>query len=399
MNKRNYRLQGILAVLLAAFIITSCDSSDSISGIEDSLSSVPNLTLIEGADNVSLTVNKDKNRSNFLVRVEGMDESAGIEEGTYPSFCALWDVPINSSNSNYDGVKLYDISNEPYWNKVNYIVGNLDNLYEEIEGLNWLEVQIAMWSVMEHKKFDLNTIEHDDLPRDVREGTYSMDRIDKVLDDVMTNYRDFNPETAPYVAFYSQIEGGGENRNVQDQIIIVPGPGDIEKGFGVRHRNFRASANAQELFLGVGDLGSGDNRVDADVDWVQNGKTEVSFSYDPSEDKLIATAGSAMLEYTNLSENMPLSCQLADVDRAQLSILARDEGTSVKLSAELDGIILSEIAENGTANETISLFIQNIDISSGFMLEGTVEINGSFGQSQELSRIELNFGCPAPMAI
>ena len=378
--------KAFLLLFIAAAGLMACQSTNSVDGLEKSLSDIPNLNWIEGADQVVATVNKNRRTSNFTINIDGMEDKSGIESGEYAAFCALWDTPINSSNGSYGDVKLHSIKGETYWQGVNYLVNNVDRYFEENEDLTWLEVQIALWSIMDHKKFDMNVIPQNELPVYVRDGNFKQGLINSILEDVEENKSTFDPAMPGNRAYYAQIPGA------QDQIIIIPGTGDKEKGFGVRFRNFDNSADTQQIFLGVGDLGVGSNRVSKHATFTQNGTTAVDFSYNPALDEISASAGNDYIIFEDVSTKMPASCSISEIDRAELWVAARDAGTSVTLSGSAMGESFS-ITSSGINNSRSVTFL-NIDVSSGFTLSADITLSGSVSQSQENNKVELVLGCP-----
>lgn len=374
-----------LLLILSAGLM-ACQSSNSVDGLEESLADIPDLNLIEGAEQVVATVNKERSRSNFTINLDGMEEISGIEAGEYAAFCALWDVPINSSNGSYGDVSLHSIKDEAYWQDINYLVNNLDRYYEEHEDLTWLEVQIALWSVMDHKKFDMNSIPREDLPSYVRDGGFDQELIDTILEDVETNKHTFDISQPGNRAYYADFQ------DAQDQIIIIPGPGDKVKGFGVRFRNFDNSRDAQQIYLGVGDLGVDANRTQEYATYQQNGTTQIDFAYNPAEDELSASVGGVFLKYEDVSTKMPANCSISEIDRAELWVAARDAGTSVTVSGSAMGEPFSVTAAG--SNNSRFFTAQNIDITSGFTLSADLTLSGTFSNSQENSKVELVLGCP-----
>lgn len=366
--------------------LMACQSSNSVDGLEQSLSDIPDLNLIEGAEQVVATVNKDRKTSNFTINIEGMEETSGIEAGEYAAFCALWDTPINSSNGSYGNVSLHDIKGEAYWQGVNYLVNNVDRYFEENDDLTWLEVQIALWSIMDHKKFDMNTIPRNELPSYVRDGGFNQDLIDSILNDVTENKDTFDPAQPGNRAYYAQVP------DAQDQIIIIPGGGAKEKGFGVRFRNLTSSAAQQEIYLGVGDLGVEANREQKHAMFTQNGTTAIDFAYNAGDDELSASAGGDFVIFENLSASMPANCSINEIDRAELWVAARDAGTSVTLSGSAMEQPFSVSADGDGVNQRFYTF-QNIDVTSGFTLSADITIAGTFTDG-ELGKVELVLGCP-----
>ncbi len=386
------RWSALLSILLL-FSISACDSTTGVDSLEESLTQVPHLNQIAGADNVVATVNRDRNRSYFMIELNGLNESSGIEEGHYASFCALWDVPIQSDNSMYAGSKLHSISGEPYWNQVNYIVNNIDRYYRDLKGLTWLELQIALWSVMDHNPFDLNSLSESDLPSAVRNGDYDVDLIEAILKDTKENSGQFNAETATWVAHYLEIEGA------QDQIVIIPGGGDMEKGFGVRFKSFAANNN-HGIYLGVGDLGQPGNRSQIGFGHIySDGSNTISFEYDAAEDLLRASANGHSGVYTNLSANIEANtnCTVGEIDRANLYLVSRHDNSSVTATLTAFGLTESISAAHGSG--WLIYGVEGIDITAGFEFSGTLELSGFDSQvsagGDELSKLEVIFGCPA----
>lgn len=388
LNNKLLRLALPLLLLIAAGL-TACDTTNNVDGIEESLDDIPNLNLIEGAESVVATVNRDRNKSNFTIRLDGMEETSGISKGEYPAFCALWDVAIDSNNGSYGNVKLHSIDNEPYWKGVNYLVNNIESYEEQYEDLSWLEIQIALWSIMDHKKFDLNTIPDNELPSYVRDGSYDMDIINNILEDVSDNKDLILPGNGCLQILYAEVPGA------QDQIIIVPGECPQEKGFGVRYRNFLSSADQQEIYLGTGDLGVGANRSQEHATFTQNGTTEIDFVYSPELDQLSASVGNSYTIYEDLSAKMPDSCSIQDVDRAQIWVTARDPGTTVTLSGEYAGESISVTADYDNQSQ-VFYSLQNLDLSNGFYLNGEITLSGTF-TSGEKGKAEIVFGCPVQL--
>lgn len=387
MTTNHLMQKAFLLLFVVAASLMACESTSSVEDLEDSLSDIPNLNLVEGAEQVVATVNKNRRTSNFTISIDGMEEKSGIEPGEYAAFCALWDTPINSSNGTYGKVSLHSIKDEAYWQDVNYLVNNVDRYFEENEELSWLEVQIALWSIMDHKKFDMNTIPRNELPSYVRDGGFKQKLIDSILDDVQENKSTFDPALPGNRAYYAQVP------DAQDQIMIIPVSGDKEKGFGVRFRNLTSSAAQEEIYLGVDDLGVAANREAQHADYVQNGTTPIDFAYNPGADELSASAGNSFVIYDDLSANMPASCSIQDIDRAELWVAARDAGTTVSVSGTTMGQPFSVTAD-GDGIQQRFFTILNIDVTSGFTLSADLTTSGSFTDGEK-SKVELILGCPA----
>lgn len=386
MKSTNLPRPGIIFLLLFAGIITACDSTAVTNDIEETMSSVPYLTAVEGAESVKATVNKDKERSNYSVSLEGMETKSGLKKGTYEAFCALWDTPIESDNSLYGDVKIHSIEEESYWKGINYMVNNLDRYYRDNEDLGWIEMQIAMWSIMEHKKFDLGSITESDLPGYVRNGDYSIELIDKVLKDVSENKDSFDPAAGGATAYYAEFS------EAQDQIIIIPG-GEIDGAFQFTFQNF-ANAGGTAIIQEVGG-----NSSSTSLTWNEDKPSPIEISISENSGggvqlhSKIDTDGSN--HNVNQGTSLPSSCSYGDLDRARVLIAAGDEDLKITLSGEFGGQTEELVVENGvTPGNQVEHVVGGLDFSGGLDLHLELDIEGDNRSSDGTSRVELEFGCP-----
>jgi hypothetical protein len=174
---------------------------------------------------------------------------------------------------------------------------------------------------------------------------------------------------------------------------VEPGDlGDGSKAFAARFRSF-GNTGGGEMYLGVGDLGVAENRVEQDFGAAMWGmENAITFSYDPMMDKLTATVDTGMdqfsLEYMDLTTNA--GC--GSYDFLVLSVVGRDEETTV----ELRDLMLGDCALGDgpfVGEGWMSWKISGFDWSQGFTFTGTIYLDGTFGNSQELSKVEFLVGC------
>jgi hypothetical protein len=183
---------------------------------------------------------------------------------------------------------------------------------------------------------------------------------------------------------------------------VEPGePAGKLKGFGVRYRSF-GNTGADEIYLGRGDLGVGGNRAQRNFGYTPWGAANgITFTYDEADDKLttavdIGDNGSVdfTLEYPDLEsrvEALGTGCTVDEVDFMIISVVGRDSGVTVDFNnVYLDGSSLSNFSgTGGWFNWTVSGY----DFSQGFTVTGDLLLSGSFGTSQELSKVEMQVGC------
>jgi len=170
-------LKIFLPVLLVAFVFTNCDMKDSSVGtFDDVADKLPNFTVMEGAEQVTVRVRRNNDRSYFDVNLSNLGKGATILDGDFLGWCAHWSAPIDTRGEAYDNITLYSTRNDKNWNKLNYLLNNRSRFYNEIDGAGYKEIQAVIWTLIEFKEFDIdrNRI-FDDLNRAA---------FDAILDDV-----------------------------------------------------------------------------------------------------------------------------------------------------------------------------------------------------------------------
>lgn len=188
------RIATIGLIFIIGFLvgITACDTNQSV-GLQDSLSTVSDLELINGAENASATVNKGTD-SYFSVDLANIAANDQIREGNSKGWCIVWNKPIASDNDRHDGLKLYSSYGDDNWRPVNYLLNIKPQLESKDPDLTYREIQAAIWTLMDFPKFDLNQLSIDEIPdRLVRNGQYNFDKkkVDQIVSHVKQNYESF----------------------------------------------------------------------------------------------------------------------------------------------------------------------------------------------------------------
>lgn len=164
--------------------------------------------------------------------------------------------------------------------------------------------------------------------------------------------------------------------------------------FGVRYRSFQPTGG-DEVYLGVPDLGVAGNRNAQNINWASGPTTfDFTFTYDPVTDTLTSTvAGNAPLTYTFAPDLV--------IDVLQLDVVDRDTTGEIWLTnLMVNGESAGDFLVGGEGYNTWML----TDIASGpgLTVTGTINRTGTFGSSQELSKIQILAGgspVPVPAAI
>ena len=205
----------LLPMLLVAFTITQCDIQDSNVGtFDDAADKVPNFTVMPGAENVTVKVDRNNDRGYFNVNLSNVGLDAEILDGNYLGWCAHWSAPINTSGVEYNGVTLYSTHNDKSWNKLNYVLNNRVNYLDNMEGVSYKEIQAVIWSLIDFKEFDIDENQiFDDLNREA---------YDAIMSDVKANGDNFQHLEGTIHAVFADLSVKvTDGRSTQTVIIEV----------------------------------------------------------------------------------------------------------------------------------------------------------------------------------
>ncbi len=166
---------------------------------------------------------------------------------------------------------------------------------------------------------------------------------------------------------------------------------------GARYRSF-ANTGGEEVYLGTPDLGVAANREATEYTWAKPASHDITFSYDKLNDKLIATVsgpnGSASVDFPGLSGKVPAGdCTLDNMDSIEIIVADRDVDSQVNfVEVELGGAPVGGGTFIGDGMFRGYVFSSS-DLSDGFTFTGSIELEGPFSISQELSKVEIDVGC------
>ena len=186
----------------------------------------------------------------------------------------------------------------------------------------------------------------------------------------------------------------------QPKPTVTPGYSGLTGAAGMR---YKGTNSGREIYLGVGDLGVGSNRVEADypapgTTWPE-GRYAVTFAFDKPADKITtsidgpgAPGVTPAVATVAKSLEYPLAapaCASSDWDT--LDILLADRLDPAELSFEnvtLDGFPLGDFETEGWTNWTVT----GVDLGKGFTLSGELVVKGTWG-SNETSKLQVTAGC------
>jgi hypothetical protein len=175
-------------------------------------------------------------------------------------------------------------------------------------------------------------------------------------------------------------------------LASIPAFADECLDAGVRFRSF-GDTGGGEVYLGVPDLGVASNRVEANFNWNSPGSFPFTFEYDRLGD-ISVTINGETLGYNGVL--------FSDINALLVTVASRDQNSTARLE---DLVVNSEpISVNNPVDGLVTEAFRIDDVDQG-VVTGTIVLDGSFSNSQELSRIEIRVGnddcdlLPPPTAV
>lgn len=157
----------------------------------------------------------------------------------------------------------------------------------------------------------------------------------------------------------------------------------ITEEFNLRLRSF-GNTGGQELYIGVGDLGQAANREASEYVW-QQGDNAFVFTFD-GVSVFELTLGNTSLSYT---VNEDLSGKM--LSALNLFVFSRDTASSVTLtSLGFDGV--TPFATNLPGASWTPYTFEDLSVSGAFTMNGIINLDGGFSNSQERSKVEIKLG-------
>jgi hypothetical protein len=180
--------RGIIASLFLIFatvmMFSACDVI-SEKGLDESLDTVPDVTLIKGAENATVRVNRGTT-SNFSIDIDNVEWNNLISNGEREAYCIAWKDPISSNNAIYEGVGVYSTAGDKQFDSVNRLFSMKNALLKADPEITWREIQVAVWSLIPFQEFDMN-MPVNELPSEVRsngEANFDKGKVQFILDAV-----------------------------------------------------------------------------------------------------------------------------------------------------------------------------------------------------------------------
>ncbi|WP_138429468.1 hypothetical protein [Fodinibius saliphilus] len=189
-----HTVKNILMVSIIMYCTGCIFNKSTDPSIDDSFEPVEEVSLVNGAEDVTVTVNNDDN-AYFSLTFSNITENNIIENGTKEGWCIDWKRGINSNNGTYKGIRLFSTDNVEKWKKLNYLINIKDALMDDDASIGFREIQAAIWTLRAHPEFDLDKLAVEQLPNNMQadgEPQFSYDKVSNILDTVDDGYSSFD---------------------------------------------------------------------------------------------------------------------------------------------------------------------------------------------------------------
>lgn len=142
--------------LFSLLLFQSC-SDYSSSGIEQSVEFIESTVPVAEAQEVTMDLRSGTNSfALHLIELSNIKPNPIISNGQKKAWCIEWDV--SSINGVQQNVKLHSTAGKAYWNKLNYLLNQIEHYKQIYPEISYKEIQVAIWSVVDYKTFSVDEI-------------------------------------------------------------------------------------------------------------------------------------------------------------------------------------------------------------------------------------------------
>lgn len=151
------RVLAVLSVLSGMLLLLSACESNVAPDVEESFNVIQEVETITGAQNVTMDLQESRSGdSYFTVDLSNIEPNNLISNSVKEAWCIEWDK--GAVNGVQEGVKLHSTKDKAGWNEINYLLTIKDQLKAKDSELTWKEIQVAIWSLVPYKPFDVDKI-------------------------------------------------------------------------------------------------------------------------------------------------------------------------------------------------------------------------------------------------
>jgi len=229
-NKSYLILSGVL--LLSILFWSACNNPGS--SLEESVKPYLELQAVDGASNVTMTVNRGTTKgldSYFAVDFTNFDSNGIVREGLTEGWCLDYQKPIDQNNDVHEGIKMFNTFGSENWKSANYLMNIKNELKQNDPSITYKEIQVALWSLIEKPSFNIDkALSEGTMPsRLMTNGSpnFSVEKTKGIINKVRNEVDDFvyKPGT-PVIVYSNTAEDDQDTGFVSGETAWAYSPSD-----------------------------------------------------------------------------------------------------------------------------------------------------------------------------
>lgn len=205
-NKSYLILSGVL--FLSILFWSACNNPGS--SLEESVKPYLELQSVDGASNVTMTVNRGTSQgldSYFALDFTNFESKGLIKEGITEGWCLDYQKAIDQNNDVHEGIKMFNTFGSENWKPANYLMNIKDELKNNDPSITYKEIQVALWSLIEKPSFNIDkALSEGSMPsRLMTNGTpnFNVEKTKGIINKVRNEVDDFVYKPGTPVIVYS----------------------------------------------------------------------------------------------------------------------------------------------------------------------------------------------------
>ncbi|WP_158607379.1 DUF3466 family protein [Rhodohalobacter sp. SW132] len=212
-----------ILALLVMVTIASCENDMSInSGEMNGENLQPELSMVNGGENASITLNRSDN-AYYILNVNSTGHNAHLSTGTRNGW--LHSITNDFEDEvTLENVALFTTYNEEYWKPVNYLLNERQKMKASDTELTYRDFQAAIWSLIGHSGFNIDDASPDQLPEGMKENGaagYDTERVKNLVQKAESGANSFHYSSDTHYAIIATSENEGDFVLIEEVPIAV----------------------------------------------------------------------------------------------------------------------------------------------------------------------------------
>jgi len=275
-------------LLLGALYFSACQNNVNTT-LEDSIAPYLELQAIGEAQNATMVVNPGATHglnSYFAFEIRNVKSNGLVHEGLTEGWCLEWNKPMSQNNDVHTGIEMYNTFGSSTWKPANYLMNIKNELHINDPELTYREIQVALWSLIEEPRFDLDQVlKNGEMPtRLMRNGqpNFNVEKVKEIVNRVRSEVSEFEYTPATSVIVFSNTgpdEQNGGTRTCGGETAWSDGDDFNTNGNGnwALYTSYEGNDKTVDLLAGSGrgNNGSGQTKIGTVTFSPENGKVRI----------------------------------------------------------------------------------------------------------------------------